>query len=314
MKTKLFSFILILTSGLNAGEWEYFGEKRPKNHPIVFAKGIVSTDLLEHSSPTFSPDLKKIFWQVRENGKHVIKYSLFENGSWTSPRTLELQNEYRVDSPFVSNDGSVLYYSSRSPLPNEKQEGDHNVWVISLSDKVQGPKPFGNPLNSENLEVSVSQSVKGNIYFVKDLEGVEGNMGIYCTILDDGIYQSPKVLSRNINSQWLDWTPWIDSKEEFLLFSSHRPGGFGSGDLYISFRNEDDTFSDPINLGPEVNTDFQERFPSVSPDGKFLFFTRNNPENNHDVYWVAFDSLHHRLKSKYEQGTGEELQPRSASQ
>ncbi len=58
------------------------------------------------------------------------------------------------------------------------------------------------------------------------------------------------------------------------------------GDIYISRRMSDGSWADPVNLGEPVNTDQQERFQMVSPDGKYLFFTRPTPGHDQDVYWV----------------------------
>jgi hypothetical protein len=59
------------------------------------------------------------------------------------------------------------------------------------------------------------------------------------------------------------------------------------GDLYICFRQPDGNWTDRINLGDRINSKGLERFPSVSPDGKYLFFTRDTPGTEEDVYWVS---------------------------
>ena len=64
--------------------------------------------------------------------------------------------------------------------------------------------------------------------------------------------------------------------------------------LYISF-NKNGTWTQALNLGPEVNTDQTEMCPSVSPDGKYLFFHRGGEEHG-DIYWIAFKSLKDRLE------------------
>jgi len=85
-------------------------------------------------------------------------------------------------------------------------------------------------------------------------------------------YGKPEPLGSHINSEHVDWCPYVDPDEEFLIFSSNRPGGSGQLDLYISFRRDDDGWGEPVNLGPEINSDDNERFPYMSPDGKYLFF------------------------------------------
>ncbi len=70
------------------------------------------------------------------------------------------------------------------------------------------------------------------------------------------------------------------------------------GDLYISFRDiNEDTWSEPINMGEPINTRGQESSPGLSPDGKHLFFTRWTPDYNQDVFWVSAGIIE-ELKAK----------------
>ena len=69
------------------------------------------------------------------------------------------------------------------------------------------------------------------------------------------------------------------------MVSSDRPDGLGSGDLYISFREHDGSWMEPVNMGEPVNSSTLEYCPVVSPDGKYLFFTSRR-RGNDDIYWV----------------------------
>jgi hypothetical protein len=55
----------------------------------------------------------------------------------------------------------------------------------------------------------------------------------------------------------------------------------------VSFRQPDGSWTVTIGLGEPINTKEMERFPAVSPDGKYLFFTRDTPAHDEDVYWVS---------------------------
>lgn len=83
----------------------------------------------------------------------------------------------------------------------------------------------------------------------------------------------PEVITRGDSSN-----PAIDRHERFLLFLSTRPEGYGDADLYLSVRRGQGAgaiWSEPHNLGPLVNTADQEFCPAISPDGKYLFFSRS---------------------------------------
>jgi hypothetical protein len=74
--------------------------------------------------------------------------------------------------------------------------------------------------------------------------------------------------------------------------------GFGSGDLWISFRNENNEWKKPVNMGAKVNSSFFEYCPSITPDGKFLFFTSNKSSNkNYSSVKINYEQLVDGLRS-----------------
>ena len=125
----------------------------------------------------------------------------------------------------------------------------------------------------------------GTIFF---LEIIEGTRVICRAELKNGEYSEIECLNEKIyKKEALNWCPFIAPGESYLIFSSNRKGGFGSGDLYISFKNKSGEWQEAINMGALINTDKQERFPGVSPDGKYLFFTRwHSTPYYHDLYWI----------------------------
>jgi len=66
---------------------------------------------------------------------------------------------------------------------------------------------------------------------------------------------------------------YISPDESMLIFTSERPEGLGSGDLYISFKDEEGNWSKAKNVGDKINTSGSEYCSMISPDGKYLFFT-----------------------------------------
>ena len=81
-------------------------------------------------------------------------------------------------------------------------------------------------------------------------------------------------LGQPVNSSYGDVTPSISEDGLSLYFASDRPGGFGSGDIWVSTRaTKDDDWGQPVNLGPVVNTSANEACPSISSDGLSLFFS-----------------------------------------
>jgi Tol biopolymer transport system component len=90
-----------------------------------------------------------------------------------------------------------------------------------------------------------------------------------------------------INTKYLEHDPFIAPDESYLLFTSvDRPGGFGTGDLYISSRMKDGTWTEAKNLGKVFNTNGYDFCPIVSPDGKYFFFSSKG-----DIYWVRVEAI-----------------------
>ena len=134
----------------------------------------------------------------------------------------------------------------------------------------------------------------GTLYFLaKAPGGMRHDYGIYRAELINGEYAKPELLPRSINlPPFLNWSPFIAPDESYLLFSSNRNSGPDDwGDLYISRRQPDSSWTDPVSLGEPVNTEMQEVFPGLSPDGKYLFFCRYTPGRKNDVYWVDAASI-----------------------
>ena len=89
--------------------------------------------------------------------------------------------------------------------------------------------------------------------------------------------------------------PYVSPDGRLLIFNSERPGGQGRGDLWASVRAADGAWSAPVNLGPRVNGPDAEFCPSLSPDGRFLLFSRiahqGGERGGNDVFVVRTDAV-----------------------
>ena len=113
------------------------------------------------------------------------------------------------------------------------------------------------------------------------------NQGIHFSEYKNGNYEESTLWQDPGDT--LNWNsdPFIAPDESYLIFTSYRPGGYGEGDLYISFRNSDGTWKPAINMGETINSPANE-FPSgLTPDGRYFIFASSKlgffmP----DIYWV----------------------------
>jgi L-ascorbate metabolism protein UlaG (beta-lactamase superfamily) len=286
---------------------EYFGLTPLSATPQVFARGIVSTEYQEHGSPSFSSDSNEVFW--RENRRPDSDHKEWEgynmtmrreNGRWSAPY-VDVRFDGRFVLPVFSADGLRAYFSAARPGTGAApaSQPDFDIWFAEKhGDDWSEPKCLNlvaryPELRWAGFSTMFSITRNGTLYFMGYTPGTRNNYGIFRTELVHGEYTKPELLPRSINlPPFLNWTPFIAPDESYLLFSSNRRDpDHDDGDLYISRRQPDGSWTDPVSLGESVNSPTQERFPSVSPDGKYLFFTRYTSGYDEDVYWVDAASI-----------------------
>jgi Tol biopolymer transport system component len=163
-------------------------------------------------------------------------------------------------------------------------------------------KPFSPVVNSMKLHWQMSFVENNNIYFGSSEAGGQGGSDIYLSRFIDGNYAEPVNLGKAVNTGFEEFSPHVSPDESYLLFTRQGPGGSRQGDLFISFKNGDGSWTDAVSLGREINSEEGDYCPMVSPDGKFLFFVsiRNG---NQDIYWVSTDIIE-RLRNEFTQKSG----------
>lgn len=266
----------------------YLGQKPPGLTPEIFAPGIVSTAQGEFNA-AFSPDGKEFFYSVNEpSGRETMRFMTYDNNRWTPPRPAPFVSRQNDCDPIFSHDGNRLYFISTRPKKDKAGSRDWDIWYVERTDTGWSePINIGPPVNSNKDEYYVSLTMDGTIYFASNRAGGLGSFDIYRSRLVDGQYDKPENLGASINTKYLEHDPFIAPDESYLLFTSvDRPGGFGTGDLYISTRKKYGTWTKCKNLGEAFNTNGYDFCPIVSPDGKYFFFTRKG-----DIYWVSIEAI-----------------------
>ncbi len=255
----------------------YFGQKPPVLSPEVFAPGILSTQYNDNCTPAFSADMNEVFWSVsfKYGTPNVILFMKRVNNTWTKPEVASFSGQYSDANPFFSCDGERLYFDSTRPFSIPGEPKDKDIWYVKKSgSEWSEPVNAGKNVNTEKLESHPSISKNEVLYFNSILEGYPYNLGIYKSRQVNGEFSKRVLLDEQINSKtsW-EWCPFIDPDEKFIIFSSGRDGQ-EMDDLYCSFI-KNGKWTEPIRFGPAVSSDFNERFPRVSPDGRYLFFCRS---------------------------------------
>jgi len=154
-------------------------------------------------------------------------------------------------------------------------------------------RPIGHPrlamMRTAYQHRSIGKPVKRRTVSTEhkgEFENEGGNHGP-----DDGFLISLAVNSA-ANSPYGEGDLFVSPDGSFLIVSCYdHPENIGgeSLDLWVIFRTVDDSWTEPANLGPPINTVYGENCPAVSPDGRFLFFNRYTGEEGNDengTYWV----------------------------
>jgi Tol biopolymer transport system component len=265
--------------------------------PQLFADGIINTAADEYG-PAFTPDGKTLYFtrRVSRQGPEYIYLSRLANGQWSKPEIAPFSGKHFDKEPFVSPDGSKLFFASLRPVNGveKKNSRDFDLWVMEKTARGWGePKPLPAPINSPNYENYPSVAANGTLYFASVREGGKGQNDLYRARLVNGKYSEAENLGDVINTPGTDADPYIAPDESYVIFCSSRPGGLGEGDLYISF-NRRGTWTQPRSLGATVNTSEFEYTPLLSPDGKHLFFSRGWGE----IYRIESRAVNLKFESK----------------
>ncbi len=264
---------------------DYPGSPPPGDKPEIFARDIISSFGYEHSAPVFSKDGSHIYWST-----FFLDYrnqQIFEmkktDGEWSSPERLPLPPEHAHGTPVISPDGERLFFTSDMPSGKKTRSRD-NVWFMNKTPAGWGkPVPLGIKGFRGSVNAYFSLADSGKIYFSVKPFSADASIDIYSAEPDGDGFKNATLLPREINSDLLEMDPFISPDESYLIFS--RGGNGASIDLFISFRGKDGAWSEAHNMGEAINSSGFERFPYVSPDGKYLFFTSDR-DGSPEIYWV----------------------------
>jgi len=260
----------------------YLGLTPPGNTPEVFAPGIISLPGRNERVITFSPSGHEIFFAIGNWPTRSTMYIQYKDSAWTIPVQASFSTGRSTDEPFFSMDGNRVYYYA---YPPSSMTNADIYYSEKTGDGWSDPVNLGSTLNTAGDEFHPNIVNDGSIYFAN-------GAGKTCRAQFSGGGFLPRVLlPTNINSGiWPDH--YIAPDESYMIFTSSMSGGFGSSDLYVSFKNSDNSWTSPQNFGNTINTAGYEGSADVTPDGKYMTY-----DNIADIYWVKIDNIIDSLKA-----------------
>jgi outer membrane protein OmpA-like peptidoglycan-associated protein/tetratricopeptide (TPR) repeat protein len=246
-------------------------------------KYLANTKLGQKSIQLATSRRKSYQFALEYAGKHPADNYVF------APKNLgdninSAQLEYY---PSVTIDDSVFVFTRRGSNVRE------DFFTSSMSDKgYSKAKLMENELNDEPYKGALHISLDGEwLIFAADY-GPKGYGGydLYISFWDGIGWSKPENLGPNINTEAWESSPSLSPDKKALYFSSTRFGGYGKGDIYVSYLFEDG-WSKSLNMGPQINTPAGEIAPFIHADNETMYFTSDGLQGygGTDLYLVKKD-------------------------
>lgn len=221
-----------------------------------------------------SDNLKQVDIEIQHcfNARELIKFPVnvtFQNLG------KNINSEYADYYPFVDERENFLVYNSNRPIKKDEDKLPNGQYKnsIMISKVINGEyteaSVIGKPVSNGNSEEEiVGMSADGKVLIVHK------NGKLYYSRMNDmGLFQKLEPLPASINSSGDVIAASINNEENEIYFASNRKGGYGGTDIYVCRKLSNGQWAEPENLGPSINTEYDEDFPNLSPDEKYLFFS-----------------------------------------
>lgn len=206
---------------------------------------------------------------------------------------LVINSEHHDYAPLISADGNLLIFTSRRESSTGGLQDPYGEYFedIYISRKVDNewtePKGISQSINTDGHDASVTLSADGEKLFIYRTNETLTGGDIYESKFDGNDWTIPRKLDPDINTE----TGWESSASltrdnEVFYFSSNRAGGYGGKDIYRVVKLPNGEWSRALNLGPSVNTVYDDDAPFIHPDGKTLYFSSrgHNTMGGYDIF------------------------------
>ncbi len=249
-----------------------FNSLRVKGYSQIDAIGISDSDEPIESSLKLTSDANAFL--ARENLGNTIN------------------SKFNEICPVVSPDGQKLYFTRWKHPDNLGANRNQDIWVSNWQPDRTWSKPslFPAPINNEENNAVCGITPNGKTLLLNNVYGKDGTMekGVsFSFLLRTGEWSFPKglkIVNFKNKSEYSEYT--LAPTGKVLLMTTESKDTYGGKDIYVSFLNADDTWSEPKNIGPIVNTGEAESTPFMAPDGVTMYFSSSGHigYGNNDIF------------------------------
>lgn len=216
---------------------------------------------------TFSPDGKTAYTTRSSDNRFVCEVygmQIDEQGNYINPqRVTEWNITPNVSNPVISHDNSFALLRISEPGKNP------DLFVSKRDEKGKWQKPTALPsyINTEIDQYYPELTAENDLYY-------SSNGDVYFSEYKNGQWQNPVPLNQLNTKDFSESNIAISRDGKWLVFLSNRTGVYGAYDLFIC-KKENGKWSEPVNMGPKINTTAMEYQPRFSTDNTELYFTRS---------------------------------------
>lgn len=259
----------------------YFGQSAPGMKAEIFAPGMVSVNGRYEYAVSFSPSLDEMYFTgEKEGGNQKVYFSKHNGKEWTKPKVINLtkgkkNNEFEA---FVNSSGNMLFFAAYDSIFS-----DERIWYTKRQD--------GTWAEAEKLDSPINDDL---VFY----PNTAGNGDLYYTSISKkkmqyAPYQNGRY--REVHEVEIEFGihGFISPAQDFILLDAPKGNDpTRDRDIYVCFKKQDGSWSKPIALGNGVNTAFDETCPSITPDGKYLFFSRYDEKGGlSNIFWVRTEVI-----------------------
>ncbi len=214
--------------------------------------------------------------------------------------------QYDDKRPSVTADGKIMVFTSRRPEGNSKADMDgdkkffDHIYMSTWNDTSKSwnqAEFMAGTINGtgHNACSSITQDGKQIFIYRNNDEDAPGGEIFVSKVAASGKWGTPKIMERPINSSYFEDGACLSADGNTLFFISERgqdmktkggQKGYGNGDIWMSKRISKTEWGIPVNMGPEINTPYDEGGIFIHPDGKTLFFCSqgHNSMGGYDIF------------------------------
>jgi hypothetical protein len=272
---------------------DYFGQTPPGDSAIILATNLIPQDY-NIFGIVLSPLDDELFSTIYKNNSGTILHSKRIGSAWSKLDTAFFANEKGLETITISPDGQLLTYTKSNPIAGWPYNTD--IYFCNRTDKGwSDARPFSAAINSEFREAGHALTIDRTLYFASGRPTDDQKADIFRAKYINGEYTSAEYVP-NLSTPSDEDGIWISTDESYAIVESWQDEN--KKDFYISFRNDDGSWTKLKNMGPKINTPGFEGTPKVSSDDKYLFFWTDRT-GKFCIHWIRVDKIISDIKKKY---------------